>query len=69
MIRLVIRNLVSALHASPRRAGRRAGHTVGLAALETAVIAVPRGAGDIVTRKIAHFQGCGLALIDLWSGP
>ena len=48
---------------------RRAGHTVGLADLQIAAIALARGASAIATRNVAHFQDCGVPIIDPWQAP
>jgi toxin FitB len=45
---------------------RRTGRTVGLADLQTAAIALARGAAAIATRNVADFQGCGVPVINPW---
>jgi predicted nucleic acid-binding protein len=53
------------LAAGRRRAGRR----VDTADLQIAAIALARKLEAIATRNVAHFEGCGIALIDPWQGP
>jgi len=47
---------------------RRSGRPVGMADLQIAAIARARNAGAIATRNTQHFEGCGLAIVDPWSG-
>jgi toxin FitB len=43
------------------QAGR---HGRGLADLHTAAIAIARGAGAIANRNVAHFEGCGVPVVN-----
>ena len=48
---------------------RRAGRPVGTADLQTASIAVARGATTIATRNVPDFAECGIPVINPWEAP